>query len=201
MATPSRTAASPNVLELKGVSKSFVNPDGKLFQAIKDVNLTIKDEPDVGEFRVFLGPSGCGKSTILNIVAGLFTPTEGEALVRGTPVTGPGPDRGMVFQSYSSYPWLTVLDNVAFGLMLRGCPGDREGGRRTWIKKGPRGAEKKYPRQPRAMRQRRPSRALAARPQIILMDEPSAPSTCRPASACRTSSTSCGRRSRARSCS
>jgi len=127
MATPSKAPASPNVLELKGVSKSFLNPDGKSFQAIKDVNLTIKDEPDVGEFRVFLGPSGCGKSTILNIVAGLFAPTEGEALVRGTPVTGPGPDRGMVFQSYSSYPWLTVLDNVAFGLMLRGFPRkDRE---------------------------------------------------------------------------
>ncbi len=176
MATPSKAAASPNVLELKGVSKSFVNPDGRLFQAIKDVNLTIKDEPDVGEFRVFLGPSGCGKSTILNIVAGLFLPTEGEALVRGTPVTGPGPDRGMVFQSYSSYPWLTVLENVAFGLMLRGVPRkDREASARTWIKKvGLEGTEKKYPRQlSGGMRQRVAiARTLAARPQIILMDEP-----------------------------
>ena len=176
MATPSKAAAAPNVLELKGVSKSFVNPDGKLFHAIKDVNLTIKDEPGVGEFRVFLGPSGCGKSTILNIVAGLFPPTEGEALVRGAPVTGPGPDRGMVFQSYSSYPWLTVLDNVAFGLMLRGVPTrDREAAARTWIKKvGLEGCEKKYPRQlSGGMRQRVAiARTLAARPQIILMDEP-----------------------------
>jgi NitT/TauT family transport system ATP-binding protein len=175
MATPSK-ADAPNVLELKGVSKSFVSPDGRVFEAIKDVNLTVRDEPGVGEFRVFLGPSGCGKSTILNIVAGLFPPTSGQALVRGAPVTGPGPDRGMVFQSYSSYPWLTVLDNVAFGLMLRGVPRrDREGAARTWIKKvGLEGSEKKYPRQlSGGMRQRVAiARTLAARPQIILMDEP-----------------------------
>ncbi|HEU0094211.1 MAG TPA: ATP-binding cassette domain-containing protein, partial [Vicinamibacteria bacterium] len=167
MATPSKAASSPNVLELKGVSKSFVNPDGRLFQAIKDVNLTVKDEPDVGEFRVFLGPSGCGKSTILNIVAGLFEPSAGQALVRGKPVTGPGPDRGMVFQSYSSYPWLTVLDNVAFGLMLRGVARrERETTARTWIKKvGLEGSEKKYPRQlSGGMRQRVAiARTLAAR--------------------------------------
>jgi ABC-type nitrate/sulfonate/bicarbonate transport system ATPase subunit len=109
-------------------------------------------------------------------VAGLFLPTEGEALVRGNLVMGPGPDRGMVFQSYSSYPWLTVLDNVAFGLMLRGVPKrDREAAARTWIKKvGLEGTEKKYPRQlSGGMRQRVAiARTLAARPQIILMDEP-----------------------------
>ena len=169
-------ALSPNVLELKGVSKSFANPDGRLFQAIRDVNLTVRDEPGVGEFRVFLGPSGCGKSTILNIVAGLFEPTAGEALLRGRPIAGPGPDRGMVFQSYSSYPWLTVLDNVAFGLMLRGVPRkEREATARTWIKKvGLEGSERKYPRQlSGGMRQRVAiARTLAARPQIILMDEP-----------------------------
>jgi NitT/TauT family transport system ATP-binding protein len=89
------------VLELRGVSKSFTTPDGKTFQAIKDVNLVIPDVPDAGEFRVFLGPSGCGKSTILNIVAGLYRQTAGLALLRGKPINGPGPDRGMVFQSYS----------------------------------------------------------------------------------------------------
>jgi ABC-type nitrate/sulfonate/bicarbonate transport system ATPase subunit len=176
MAQAASAADVPNVLELKGVGKSFVNPDGRVFQAIKDVNLTVRDEPDVGEFRVFLGPSGCGKSTILNIVAGLFAPTTGQALVRGKPVAGPGPDRGMVFQSYSSYPWLTVLDNVAFGLMLRGVPRrERETTARTWIKKvGLEGSEKKYPRQlSGGMRQRVAiARTLAARPQIILMDEP-----------------------------
>jgi NitT/TauT family transport system ATP-binding protein len=176
MTTTAAKADAPNVLELKGVSKSFVNPDGRVFDAIKDVNLVVRDEPGVGEFRVFLGPSGCGKSTILNIVAGLFPPTAGEALVRGQSVSGPGPDRGMVFQSYSSYPWLTVLDNVAFGLMLRGLPKrDREATARTWIKKvGLEGSEKKYPRQlSGGMRQRVAiARTLAARPQIILMDEP-----------------------------
>jgi NitT/TauT family transport system ATP-binding protein len=165
-----------NVLELKNVGKSFVNPDGETFSAIEDVNLEIPDLPDRGEFRVFLGPSGCGKSTILNIVAGLMAPTTGQALLRGKPIAGPGPDRGMVFQSYSSYPWLTVVDNVAFGLKLRGVPRDeREKVARTWIKKvGLAGSEKKYPNQlSGGMRQRVAiARTLAVKPQIILMDEP-----------------------------
>jgi ABC-type nitrate/sulfonate/bicarbonate transport system ATPase subunit len=169
-------AAHPNVLELKSVSKSFVNPDGREFPAIRDVNLTIPDVPGKGEFRVFLGPSGCGKSTVLNIVAGLYAPTSGEALLRGKAITGPGPDRGMVFQSYSSYPWLTVLDNVAFGLKLRGVPRDeREKVARAWIKRvGLEGTERKYPKQlSGGMRQRVAiARTLAVKPQIILMDEP-----------------------------
>ena len=174
MAAPD--AESPNVLELKNVSKTFVNPDGRTFQAVHDINLAVRDEPGVGEFRVFLGPSGCGKSTILNIVAGLFPPTTGEALLRGRLITGPGPDRGMVFQSYSSYPWLTVLDNVAFGMKLRGVPrAEREKVARSWIKKvGLEGTEKKYPGQlSGGMRQRVAiARTLAVKPQIILMDEP-----------------------------
>jgi ABC-type nitrate/sulfonate/bicarbonate transport system ATPase subunit len=175
--TPSETAAAhPNVLELRGVSKTFTTPDGREFQAIRDVDLAIRDEPGRGEFRVFLGPSGCGKSTILNIVAGLFKPTTGEALLRGAPIPGPGPDRGMVFQSYSSYPWLTVLDNVAFGLKLRGVAKvEREDVAREWIGKvGLGGNERKYPRQlSGGMRQRVAiARTLAVHPQIILMDEP-----------------------------
>jgi NitT/TauT family transport system ATP-binding protein len=166
----------PNVLELRNVHKSFVTPDGRTVEAIRGVNLIVRDEPDVGEFRVFLGPSGCGKSTILNIVAGLYPPTSGEALVRGEPVAGPGPDRGMVFQSYSSYPWYTVLDNVAFGLKLRGVPRDqREQIARSWIKKvGLEGSERKYPKQlSGGMRQRVAiARTLAVKPRIILMDEP-----------------------------
>ena len=174
MATPA--PAQLNVLELRKVSKTFVSPDGREFQAIRDVNLTVRDEPGVGEFRVFLGPSGCGKSTILNIVAGLFRPTTGEALVRGKPIGGPGPERGMVFQGYSSYPWLTVLENVAFGLKLRGVAREeRERVARAWIEKvGLKGTERKYPKQlSGGMRQRVAiARTLAVKPQIILMDEP-----------------------------
>ena len=169
-------AAHGNVLELRKVSKTFVNPDGQEFQAIRDVDLTVPDLPGRGEFRVFLCPSGCGKSTILNIVAGLLTPTTGQALLRGKPIAGPGPDRGMVFQNYSSYPWLTVLENVAFGLKLRGvAQEEREQTARSWIKKvGLGGSEKKYPGQlSGGMRQRVAiARTLAVKPQIILMDEP-----------------------------
>jgi ABC-type nitrate/sulfonate/bicarbonate transport system ATPase subunit len=168
--------AAVNVLELKGVSKTFTHPDGRQFTAIKNVDLTVKDEPGRGEFRVFLGPSGCGKSTILNIVAGLHQPSTGAALLRGKPITGPGPDRGMVFQSYSSYPWLTVLENVGFGLKLRGMAGpERDRIARTWIRKvGLEGSEKKYPKElSGGMRQRVAiARTLAVKPQIILMDEP-----------------------------
>ena len=170
------SATHENVLELRKVGRTFVNPDGKEFHAIRDIDLAVPDLPERGEFRVFLGPSGCGKSTILNIVAGLIPPTTGEALLRGRPITGPGPDRGMVFQSYSSYPWLTVLDNVAFGLKLRAVPRDeREKTARTWIKKvGLAGAEGKYPHQlSGGIRQRVAiARTLAVKPQIILMDEP-----------------------------
>jgi NitT/TauT family transport system ATP-binding protein len=172
----STAAVHGNILELKKVSKTFVSPDGKSFQAIRDVDLAVADDPGKGEFRVFLGPSGCGKSTILNIVAGLMTPTSGQALLRGKPIGAPGPDRGMVFQSYSSYPWLTVLDNVAFGLKLRGVPRDeRERVAKAWIKKvGLEGAERKYPKHlSGGMRQRVAiARTLAVKPNIILMDEP-----------------------------
>jgi ABC-type nitrate/sulfonate/bicarbonate transport system ATPase subunit len=174
MASPAPKSAP--VLELRDVSKRFTTPDGKTFEAIRDVNLVVEDVPGVGEFRVFLGPSGCGKSTILNIVAGLYRPTTGQALLRGAPILGPGPDRGMVFQSYSSYPWLSVLDNVAFGLKLRGVPREeRERAARAWIKKvGLEGSEKKYPKQlSGGMRQRVAiARTLAVKPQVILMDEP-----------------------------
>jgi NitT/TauT family transport system ATP-binding protein len=168
--------ARSNVLELRNVSKSFINPDGKVIDAIKNINLVVEDRPDIGEFRVFLGPSGCGKSTILSIVAGLYPPTTGEAIVRGQVITEPSPERGMVFQGYSSYPWYTVLENVAFGLKLRGVPkAEREQIARGWIKKvGLAGTEDKYPKQlSGGMRQRVAiARTLAVKPQIILMDEP-----------------------------
>jgi NitT/TauT family transport system ATP-binding protein len=172
----SPTGTRPPILELRNVSKTFLDSQGRPFQAIRDVELAIPDVPQRGEFRVFLGPSGCGKSTILNIVAGLMAPTTGQALLHGKPIAGPGPDRGMVFQSYSSYPWLTVLENVAFGMELRGVSrAAREETARSWIRKvGLEGSEHKYPRQlSGGMRQRVAiARTLAVKPQIILMDEP-----------------------------
>jgi NitT/TauT family transport system ATP-binding protein/sulfonate transport system ATP-binding protein len=152
---------------MRGVGKAFETGSGARIEALRDVSFDV----GAGEFVCLIGPSGCGKSTILNIVAGLYRPTTGEAFVRGREIVGPGPDRGMVFQSYSSYPWLTVLENVAFGLQLRGVAKAA----RTWVEKvGLKGSENKYPKQlSGGMRQRVAiARTLAVKPQIILMDEP-----------------------------
>src|SRR3954467_4027105 len=107
-------------IQVRNVSRSFLSPQGETIQALRDVNLEVADAfasdgRDIGEFRVLLGPSGCGKSTILRIIAGLDQPDTGEVLVNGRPVTGPGRDRGMVFQKYTSFPWLTVTGNVEYG--------------------------------------------------------------------------------------
>src|SRR5437867_8662105 len=114
-------------ISLRHVSRVFLSPQGDRIEALRDVNLEVEDVysaqgRDVGEFRVLLGPSGCGKSTILRCVAGLDHPTSGEVLVNGEPVTGPGRDRGMVFQKYTSFPWLTVADNIGYGLNLNATP-------------------------------------------------------------------------------
>src|SRR4051812_556399 len=104
-------------VSLKNVARSFVSPAGERIQAIQNINLEVEDlyDPtgkDTGEFHVLLGPSGCGKSTILRLIAGLDRPDTGEVLVNGVPVEGPGRDRGMVFQKYTSFPWLTVSQNI-----------------------------------------------------------------------------------------
>jgi len=164
------------VVELKDVSRTFIDPDGNPHDAIKGVNLVIEDRPDKGEFRALLGPSGCGKSTILNLIAGLDMPTTGTVKVAGQAVTGPGPDRGMVFQSYSSMPWMNVLQNVAYGLRLQGVSApEREAKAMDLIKRvGLSGHESKYPQNlSGGMRQRVAiARTLAVEPKIILMDEP-----------------------------
>ncbi|MCA8925760.1 MAG: ABC transporter ATP-binding protein [Planctomycetes bacterium] len=167
------------VVEFKQVGKTFISPDGTPHEAIRDVNFCVEDLDDEGEFIALLGPSGCGKSTILNLIAGLepvHPATTGEVLVFGQPVHGPGPDRGMVFQSYSSFPCYNVLDNVAFGLKLQGVEKDeREERAMRWIKRVQlAGSEKKYPHQlSGGMRQRVAiARTLAIHPRIILMDEP-----------------------------
>ncbi len=118
------------VIELRGVSKAYPMPKGRGTRlAVTDINLIVDDVPQRGQCRVFLGPSGCGKSTILKLIAGLLDPTEGEVLVDGAPVEGPCRERGMVFQSYSSFPWMNVLENVRFGLDLAGEPRDEANAR------------------------------------------------------------------------
>jgi ABC-type nitrate/sulfonate/bicarbonate transport system ATPase subunit len=169
--------APPPILELRNVIKRYPLPNGEASRdALVDISFSIRDVPGRGQCRVLLGPSGCGKSTILRLIAGLIAPTTGEVLLDGKPVTGPGSDRGMVFQSYSSFPWLTVLDNVRFGLDLAGVPRARgDAAARELIQRvGLAGTEDLYPKNlSGGMRQRVAiARTLACKPRIILMDEP-----------------------------
>ncbi|MGO9257159.1 MAG: ABC transporter ATP-binding protein [Bryobacteraceae bacterium] len=168
-------------IALHNVSRAFVSPAGERIQAIHDINFEIEDlfsaeGRDIGEFRVLLGPSGCGKSTILRLIAGLDHPDTGEVLVNGQPVTKPGRDRGMVFQKYTSFPWLTVADNVAYGLTINHVPPQQ---RDPIVAKliqdvGLSGFEKSYPDTLSGGMQQRVAiaRTLALRPGVILMDEP-----------------------------
>lgn len=177
IATPEFDPGAAPVIELRDVSKIYPMPGTRSKRiAIQDINLTVTDVPGRGQCRVILGPSGCGKSTILKIIAGLIPATAGQVLVDGKPVTGPSAERGMVFQGYSSLPWLNVLANVRFGLDLAGVP-RAEGDERalTLIERvGLAGNERLYPKNlSGGMRQRVAiARTLACRPRIILMDEP-----------------------------
>ena len=172
----------PPVIEFRNVTKTFNPGSPGQFTALKDVSFRIDDLPDYGEFIAIVGPSGCGKSTILNLIHGfsdVYPPTAGEVLVRGRKVLGPGRDRGMIFQKYSSFPHLTVIENVTFGLELdEGAKlprPEREARAREWIRKvGLSGHERKYPHQLSGGQQQRVAiaRSLVLKPQIILMDEP-----------------------------
>ena len=177
------SAPLPPVIEFKGVSKTFNPGTPTQFTALKDINFTIEDVPNYGEFIAIVGPSGCGKSTILNLIQGfadVYPPTTGEVLVRGKKVSGPGRDRGMIFQKYSSFPHRTVLENVTFGLELNQDElklgrSERRARAWEWIKRvGLAGHEHKYPHQLSGGQQQRVAiaRSLVLKPQIILMDEP-----------------------------
>jgi NitT/TauT family transport system ATP-binding protein len=116
----SRSAES--VIEFRAVAKSFVDPKGVPIEVVEPLSLTIGK----GEFVVFVGPSGCGKTTVMRMVGGLETPSAGAILLNGRPITGPSRQKGMVFQSYSSFPWLKVLGNIRFGLRYRRDVADAE---------------------------------------------------------------------------
>ena len=170
------TDALPNIVEFRNVTKRF----GDL-TVIRDVTFTVPDLPGVGEFVTILGPSGCGKSTVLRLIAGLpphHPTTEGTVHVANAPVAGPGSDRGMVFQDYTSFDNRTVEDNVAFGLECRGVGAkERREQAQAWIEKVGLDVKRdahKFPSQlSGGMRQRVAiARTLILRPRIILMDEP-----------------------------
>jgi len=180
MAAPP-AAHRPAAVDFRGVTKIYHPGTSREAVAIRDVSFTIADVPDKGEISTFLGPSGCGKSTVLRMVAGLlpqFPPTTGSVHVLGREVVGPGADRGMVFQDYTSFDNRTVLANVTFGLECHGVPRhqrEREG--REWIERvglDPVRDALKYPHElSGGMRQRVAiARTLALKPRIILMDEP-----------------------------
>jgi NitT/TauT family transport system ATP-binding protein len=178
---PDVLPAVPHVVEFRNVAKIYNEGQSNQFTAIRDVNFVVADLPNKGEFVCILGPSGCGKSTILRLIAGLepqHPPTLGDVLVFGKPVTGPGADRGMVFQDYTSFDNRTVLDNVAFGLECQGVARkERYELARYWINQAGLNVgtdQYKYPHElSGGMRQRVAiARTLILRPRIILMDEP-----------------------------
>ncbi|MBI3997320.1 MAG: ABC transporter ATP-binding protein [Candidatus Omnitrophica bacterium] len=158
-------------IELQHISKSFRH-NGHAVDVLQDINLAV--EP--GEFVCLLGPTGCGKSTILNLVAGLDAPDAGTVLVDGTPVTGPGPRRVVVFQDAALFPWLTVLGNVEFGLRMANVPKqERRVAAMAYIKLVHLSKfAHAYPHQlSGGMRQRVAiARGLVMQPDILLMDEP-----------------------------
>ena len=177
-ATESKPEDRPHVVVFKNVCKNFGNgQDAKV--ALHEISFVVEDLPNIGELVTIVGPSGCGKSTLLRIIAGLkphFPPTQGEVHVFGKSIREPGPDRGLVDQKYSLLPHLNVIENVAFGLKLRGVHrSERLDRAQDWIKKvGLDGCERKFPSELSGGMQQRVAIAatLILRPRILLMDEP-----------------------------
>jgi NitT/TauT family transport system ATP-binding protein len=168
-----RDAVAGPVIAATGLGKTYVGERmDQAFRALADVNLAVGD----GEFVSLIGPSGCGKTTLLKIMDGLIPYDEGELRVLGQPVKGPGPERAVVFQNFALLPWLTIVENVAFGLQLRGSSRrEREETAARYVSMvGLEGFERSYPHQLSGGMQQRVglARALAVDPQILLMDEP-----------------------------
>lgn len=160
------------MIEISGLSKAYRGQDGSTVQALADVNLVVHDN----EFLTVLGPSGCGKTTMLKMIAGLIPADSGSITIDGNQVHGPGPERAMVFQNFALLPWTTVLDNVAFGLEMRGVGKAQrhERARELIATVGLAGFETKRPGELSGGMQQRVglARALAVEPSVLLMDEP-----------------------------
>jgi NitT/TauT family transport system ATP-binding protein len=156
-------------LVLRNVTRTYDAENGSR-EALENINLEVKPR----EFLCIVGPSGCGKTTLLRMIAGLDYPTSGEIILDGTPVEGPSPDRGMVFQEFSLFPWRTVLKNVEFGLRIQGKRDIKRTAEHYIELVGLTGFEHSYPFQlSGGMKQRVAiARALATEPAILLMDEP-----------------------------
>ena len=165
----------PNIIELKNISQTYSN--GKDF-IIKDLNFLIEDKPGQGQFVVILGASGCGKSTLLRYIAGLQNPTSGQVFLREKPVRESGIRAGMVFQQYSSLPWLTVLENVELGLNFQQVEAKERRRRAQEMIElvGLAGHENKYAVYPTLsggqLQRIAIARSIIANPDILLMDEP-----------------------------
>ena len=171
--SPADTRVAAPRIVFDRVSVEFPSAKGRL-RVVDDVSYAIHDR----EFVAVIGPSGCGKTTMMNIVAGFVKPTAGRVLLDGQPIPGPGPDRGVMFQEYGVFPWLTVRENIAFGLKLaanRVQPAEREAIIERYMRlMGLADFADAWPRMlSGGMRQRLAlARAYAVRPQFLLMDEP-----------------------------
>jgi NitT/TauT family transport system ATP-binding protein len=158
-------------IEFDSVTKEF-DVRGRPFVALSDVSLDVAE----GEFLTLVGPSGCGKSTLLDLLTGLTPPTRGEIRIDGVPVSGPGLDRGIVFQQYALFPWRTAVANVEFGLEAKGVPRrERRDHARSYLDLvGLKGFDERFPHElSGGMRQRVAiARSLAYDPDVLLMDEP-----------------------------
>lgn len=165
-------AAPMGSIEISGLTHQYVDTKGQLITAVDSVSLSVSN----GRFMSIVGPSGCGKTTLLNVVAGFIPASKGQVRVNGSVINGPGPDRGVVFQSYALFDWLTVRENIEFGPRMAGVGAEERAARadRYLGMIGLRQFEHRYPYElSGGMKQRVAiARALANNPEILLMDEP-----------------------------